>query len=243
MLNTHYIDIHTHYEYKEYEKLKEIYNSEKIIGLCSSVDIETYKDLLQLQEKNIKNLYFSYGLYPDTVIKKTIDECLEEINKINFSKGIAVGEIGLDNKITKDLTKREEQKKLFKKQLEIAEQKKLPVVIHSRYATKKVMEILDGYNNKVILHWFSGSEKEIEDAFNRGYYLTINFDRTNIHITKNNIQQIFIETDYPVPYNNISKITNIKEAYKIIANKNNLNINYLKEQIQNNFIKLFKIKI
>lgn len=243
MEKNYYIDIHTHYEYKEHLNLKKIFTSEKIVGLCSSYDFESYKDLEKLRCKNIKNIFFSYGLFPEVLNIKSFDDCLKDLDNIDFSNCIGVGEIGLDNKITKDKIKREEQIKLFEKQLEIAEYKKLPVVVHSRFATKKVLNVLDGYNNKVILHWFSGTDQEIKDAFDKGYYLTINFDRTKINIDENNINQIFIETDYPIFYNNTSEITNIKEAYKIVANKNNLDINYLKEKIQNNFYRLFNIKI
>jgi len=238
-----YIDVHTHYAFKDYEDLKKIYETENIVGLCSSTDLHSYKDLEKLKEKNINNLFFSYGLYPDVLNNKTLEECYKELDQIDFSKGIAIGEIGLDNKITKDKQKREEQKKLFEKQLEIAESKKLPVVVHSRYASKHVLETLTNFKIPTILHWFSGTDKEIDEAFSRGYFLSLNYDRTKVNITEENINQIFIETDYPIPYNNKTNILNIKEAYKIVAYKNSLNINYLQEKIQENFYRLFKIKI
>jgi TatD DNase family protein len=238
-----YIDIHTHYSYKEKEIIKNIFLKEDIIALCSSTDIQSYIDLKNLKQEKINGLFFSYGLYPDVINNNTFEECVKNIQKIDFDDCLAIGEIGLDYKITKDKIKREFQKKVFEKQLEIAESLNKPVVVHSRFATKQVLEILDGYKMPVILHWFSGSENQIKDAFSRGYYLTINFDRTTIEITKENISQIFIETDYPIPYNNISNILNIKKAYQIVANKNTLTINYLKENIQNNFCRLFNIKI
>jgi len=234
-----FIDIHCHYDDLSIEYLKSEFKSKNQISLCSSVSFKSYVKLEEIRKMQIYGIYFSYGLYPDVVLDNNIDYIIEQLNKIDFSNAIAIGEIGLDNKITKDITKREEQKRLFEKQLELAEKKKMPVIVHSRYATKNVLEILKNYNTKTILHWFSGSEKEIEEAFNRGYYLTINFDRTKINITEENIKQIFIETDYPIPYNNKTDIFSIKDAYEMIAKKNNQDINYLKEQIQNNFFKLF----
>ncbi len=237
-----FIDIHTHYSYKDYNKLKQALTKD-IVGVCSTVDIDSYYDLEKLRQKNLPNLYFTYGLYPDVVINKPIDECFDDLKKIDFSKALAIGEIGLDNKITKDKQKRLLQRKLFEKQLEIADKQKLPVIVHSRFATKHVLEALTTFNGNVVLHWFSGTDKEIDEALSRNYYLTINYDRTKINITTENVDNMFIETDYPIPYNNKTDILNIKEAYKIVANKNKLDVNYLQKKIEDNFYRLFKLKL
>jgi TatD DNase family protein len=163
------------------------------------------------------------------------------IESIDFTKGIAIGEIGIDYKITKDKQLREDQKKLLIKQLEIANKLNKPVIIHSRFATKRVLEILKDFTKlKVVLHWFNGTDAEFEEAFNRGYYLTLNFDRNKIPTLKDHLDQIFIETDYPISYANLDKnILNIKKAYEVVSKIYDIDLNLLKIKTQNNFERLF----
>ena len=218
------------------------FSKNPIKSLTCSVDINSYNRLEEIRKENIPNLYFAYGLYPDVIFKKSIKEYLEDLNRMDFSKAIAIGEIGLDYKITKDKTKREEQKRLLEKQLEIAKEFKKPVILHTRYATKPTLEIIKSWTDlKIILHWFNGTEKEIQEALDRGYYLTQRFGRPEIPNIKDHLDNIFIETDYPVPYNGkeIQPLA-IKESYTVFCEKYQLDLEKIKERMENNFTNLLK---
>jgi len=239
--NLYYIDFHTHYDNVNLKNIRNIFLENKIISLTNNINFDTYLKLKNLQNQNIPNIYFAYGLYPDVVLKNNLETINDYIDRIDFNSCKAIGEIGVDYKITKNKELKELQKKVFKKQLDIAEKLKKPVVIHSRFATKRVLEILKTYTKlKVVLHWFSGTNQEIEYALDNKYYVTLNYDRNLIPNQLENINNIFLETDYPITYNNQEKnILNIKEAYNLFCKNNNIDLELLKEKMQNNFCRLF----
>lgn len=241
-----FIDIHCHYDQLSKDKLKQEFLKKEQVSLTASVSFESYEKLEEIRTEKINGLFFAYGLYPDCVLKDSLENCLTKLNQINFDNALAIGEIGMDYKITKDKQKRKEQEILFLKQLEIAEKKDLLAVIHSRYATKKVLDLLSTVNNKkIMLHWFSGLNSELNTALDRGYYITNRFAKPMILNIKDYLDQIFIETDYPVSYNSKPlEIYDIKKSYEVFCKEYNLDLNFVKEKIQSNFLKLFgKINI
>lgn len=238
-----FIDIHCHYDDLSVEHLRETFSKEQMIAIANNVDINSFRKYENLKKEKIPGLYFAYGLYPDVVLNFGFNECINHLDTIfeNSKEIIAIGEIGLDYKITKDSELRKKQKIIFEKQLEIASCRNLPVIIHSRYATKAVLDVLSGYSGfPIILHWFSGSEKEIQTAFDRGYYLTLRFNKPSIPNIKEHLDLIFVETDYPVSFEGKEiEITDIKKSYEILAKENNIDLEILKEKINNNFNKVF----
>lgn len=237
-----FIDIHCHYDDVTIDKLKFEFPSNQI-SVAAAVSYESYKKYENIRLEKIDGLYFAYGLYPDVVLNNSLSTCLDQIENINFDHAIAIGEIGIDYKITKNKEKRKEQEIIFQKQLEIAEKKDLPVIIHSRYATKKILDILSTTTHKkIILHWFSGLNEELKIALDRGYYLTNRFAKPTIFNIKDNLDQIFIETDYPISYDNKElKIFDIKKSYEVFCKDYNLDLDFVKEKVQSNFLKLFEI--
>jgi len=87
------------------------------------------------------------------------------------------------------------------------------LTIHSRRAENDLLDILgDDFPGKVILHWYSGSIKNLERAISRGYYISINYQMTKskngqkiIDYTPNN--QILLESDGPFISRENNKLT------------------------------------
>ncbi|MCK9293019.1 MAG: TatD family hydrolase [archaeon] len=237
----YYLDAHCHYDLLYSDYLMETFKENALKAITCSVDMNSYLRLEEIRKKNIKNIYFAYGLYPDYVLNRKLEETLKDLEKIDFSRALAIGEIGLDYKITKDKNKRLEQKQLLERQLEIAQSLKKPVILHTRYATKPTLEILKNYSKlKVLLHWFTGQEEEKLEALKRGYYLTqkaLNKNTIDVNKYKN---QILLETDYPI-YLNGEKTTplSIIEVYKQYCREYDLNLEDVKKTMHNNFEKLF----
>lgn len=240
----YYIDLHCHYEDVSKDYLKRVFSENSLISLTASTDFNSYLKLEDIRNENIPNLFFAYGLYPEQVSIKSIDECFEDLNKMNYSNALAIGEIGLDYKLAKTTEQKSLQKQLFEKQLFLAERLNKPVIVHSRYATKDVLDILSSWKLKVVLHWFSGSLEELSHALDRNYFLTIRYNRPNIPDIKNHLFQLFIETDYPVPYNGLTPdVLDIKESYNVFCKQNNINLQELQNQVFTNFCNLFpKVK-
>jgi TatD DNase family protein len=99
-------------------------------------------------------------------------------------KVLAVGEVGLD--FHYDLSPREKQLDAFERQVAIARESRLPLVIHSRKAERQVLEMLarENFTQPVVFHCYTGDWTEAEEIIARGYFLSfsgiITFKRPNL---------------------------------------------------------------
>ena len=236
-----YLDLHCHYDELKIDYLRETLAKYNIHAVSASVNINSYKRLEKLRLEKIENLDFAYGIYPDEVLKKSVSTLLDEIKEMNFENSIAIGEIGLDYKVTKDKELRENQKIIFSKQLEIAEKLEKPIIVHTRYATKATLDFLKDYSKlNVVLHWFSGNPEEIKEALDRGYYLTQRYASPKIENINERLCQIFIETDYPVYKDGKPiEITGIIDSYYEFCKEYNLPLDSIKMRMIKNFEKIF----
>ena len=93
-------------------------------------------------------------------------------------KVVAIGEIGLDYHY--DFSPRERQLEIFEKQLILADELNLPVIIHDREAHEDTLTLLKKYNPKGVVHCFSGSKEMAREIFtfmyNNGLYELIGSD-------------------------------------------------------------------
>ena len=101
------------------------------------------------------------------------DNVLEEIKEYikNNSKIIAIGEIGLDYYWDENPPK-EIQKDVFRKQMNLAKELKLPVVIHDRDAHQDTLDIMKEFPEVIgVVHCFSGSVEFARECLKLGYYI------------------------------------------------------------------------
>jgi len=96
-------------------------------------------------------------------------ESLEELATLAAGRLVAIGEIGLD--FFRDYAPRDDQRRVFTAQLELAEQVGLPVIVHSRAAEDETAALLADFGGIVVLHCFS-SPALLPVALERGYYVS-----------------------------------------------------------------------
>jgi TatD DNase family protein len=121
---------------------------------------------------------------------------------IKHEKVVAIGEIGLDYHWVSD--NKDKQKAVFRKQLELAIENDMPVVIHERDAVADCLEIVLDYNVKGVFHAFSGSKETAKILIDRGWYIsfpgTVTFKNAK-HPVENAAfvpeDRILTETDSP----------------------------------------------
>ena len=137
------------------------------------------------------------------------DDYSPEVEKRIFAfqqsqKIIAVGEVGLDYHY--NLSSRDNQVTVFKRQVAIAREWSLPLVIHSRQAENIVLEILEGekFPNPVIFHCFTGDKSAASEILARGYSISfsgiITFKKAQPLreiVAMTPLRQLFSETDSP----------------------------------------------
>jgi TatD DNase family protein len=96
-------------------------------------------------------------------------ESLDELTALANGGLVAVGEIGLD--YYRDYAPRDDQRRVFRKQLELAAELGKPVIVHCRAAEDETAELLADFGGTVVLHCFS-SPALLPVALERGYYVS-----------------------------------------------------------------------
>ena len=136
-------------------------------------------------------------------------ETLDEIRKLcQLPKAVAVGEIGLDYYWHKEEAEHEIQKKMFRAQMEIAREEKMPFMIHSREAAKDTLDIVKDYVRGGmyggIIHCFSYAKEMAREYLDMGLYLGIggvitfkNAKKLKEVVDYAPLSQIVLETDSP----------------------------------------------
>lgn len=200
-----FIDTHCHMSSEYYDDINLVYKENKeagidkmIISLCTREEIKNSFRYINEYE----DIYATIGYHPEEAnyIKNTDLDYMKELIQKN-KKIVGIGEIGLDYHYGKDNINL--QKDLFEKQLSMAEELNLPVVIHSRDAVKDTIDILKKYKVKGIIHCFSGSLEVANIYISMGFKLGIggvltfkNSKLSNV-IEKISLENIVLETDSP----------------------------------------------
>ena len=200
------IDTHTHIYDKQFENdfddvMKRI--EDELEGIVSiGFDLESSLKSIELANKySFVNAVI--GVHP-VDIKKYNDKVEKELERLALTekKVVAIGEIGLDYHWMED--PKDVQIAGFRKQMELAERVKKPVVIHTREALQDTLDVLKDYKNVGgILHCYPGSLEAAKPFLDR-YYLGIggtltfkNNKKTKELVKELPLEKIVLETDCP----------------------------------------------
>lgn len=253
------IDAHVHLSDQEYaghiEKLiSDAKNTGVVALITNSMDLRTCKNDIALSNKYPGLVYPALGIHPWNVNVLKPNELEETITFILENKSCvkAIGEIGLDNKYE---TIWEQQMLVFDKMLHLAETLEVPVIIHSRGTTDKIVEMLPSYHLKrVLLHWFSYPMSALAKAVDNGYFITEGPPITYSNgirevVEKCPISNIMTETDGPVTYwkqpfnGQLTKPSYIRNVVGAIAEIKKIPFEEAAEHIAKNFEDFFSIKL
>lgn len=166
-------DSHAHYDDSRFDEDRdELLCSLKDEGVSSIVncgcDLRTCLKTLEISEKH-DFLYAALGVHPHEA-EETTEEDLAEIRKLYCNKKVvAVGEIGLDYHY--DFSPRDIQKEFFEKQLILANELDLPVIVHDRESHEDTMNLLKKHRPKGVVHCFSGSVEMAKEIVKLGMYI------------------------------------------------------------------------
>ena len=221
------VDTHSHLNFKAYdadrdEVIKRTQN-EGVVCINVGTKYETSKDAIKLAEK-YDGMFAAIGMHPihikTDLMKLRMDEeegdfapLGEEFDKEKYKelaknkKVVAIGEVGLDYYYRPKTKTRleqfkEKQKEVFIKQLELAKELSLPVIIHCRMAHDEIIEILGNHPGiSGTIHCFTGTWEQAQKYLDLGFYVGINgiifkFDIDET-IKKIPFDKILVETDCP----------------------------------------------
>lgn len=211
-------DTHAHYDDEAFDEDREELLSamqENGIGTIVNVgaDLNSSKKSLELSEK-YPFIYAALGVHPSETKElkeediKWLKEAAASHSVQNGGKVVAVGEIGLDYYWNdEDEPEKSIQKKWFERQILLAKEVELPVIIHSREAAKDTYEIMKAQRageNGGIVHCYSYSRELARDFLNMGFsfgiggVLTFKNSRKLKEVVEYlPMESILLETDCP----------------------------------------------
>jgi len=251
------IDSHAHYDDDAFnEDREQVLEEIKKNGVVGVLNCSSSYNSLSATDKLTREYDFIFGalgIHPENAYElkeNAIDEIRNYID--SNDKIVAIGEIGLDYYWDENPPK-DVQKDAFRKQMNIAKELGLPVVIHDRDAHSDTLEIMKEFPEVTgVVHCFSGSVEFAKECIKLGYYIgftgVITFKNAKkiIEVAKEiPLERILVETDCPymAPEPNRGKrnksdyieyiITRIAEIKEIDPYKANLSFN-------ENFLRLIK---
>ena len=210
------IDTHTHLYLKEFDDdLNQVVNKSKDIGIKKfifpSIHSKYNERMIDTYNKDRSIFNIMAGLHPAYVLNNNDNEIDLVLKNLENYKCVAVGEIGIDLYWEKKFL--DQQKYVFEKQIELALEYNLPIVIHCREAFDHIYQILLKFSNKNlqgVFHCFSGTEEEarkiIDLNFKLGIGGVVTFKNGGLDkfLNKIDLKNIVLETDSPylapVPY-------------------------------------------
>lgn len=202
------VDTHAHLQMNDYDSdrddvIKRAYESDVKLIINASFDLESsWKSVKMADEKD--NLYTAVGIHPHDADLLDDDAILALWDMSNHPKVIAIGETGLD--YYRDLSPRHIQRKAFERQIKLAIDVNLPIIVHNRDAHNDTLEILSPYKGKLkgVMHCFSGDISFAEKCIDLGFY--ISFAGNITYSNANQLREVavfvpndrfFLETDCP----------------------------------------------
>ncbi len=138
----------------------------------TSSNLQDVRNAKKITERN-KNLYYSVGFHPHNAKDFKIEFLKDMSIYLDDPKAICLGEMGLD--FNRNFSSKDEQILCFESQLGLANSINKPLFLHQRDAHEEFLSILDNYkfNQKLIVHCFTGNLSELEDYLKRDFYIGI----------------------------------------------------------------------
>lgn len=202
-------ETHAHYDDKAFDEdrenlLLELYQNGITTIINVSSDLASIKRTLSLAEK-YPYIYGAVGVHPSDSGELTEETFLELTKACQHEKVVAVGEIGLDYYWQEP--EKKIQKKWFERQLLLAQEVSLPVIIHSREAAKDTLDMMRALHAEKsggVIHCFSYSREMAAEFLKLDYYFGIggvvtfqNAKKLREAVAYIPIDKLLLETDSP----------------------------------------------
>lgn len=200
-------DSHAHYDDKQFNSDRDqLINSLPQSGITNVInvgcDIASSENSVELA-KQYPFFYCAVGIHPHEAAN--VDgNYIDQLTALSaYEKCVAIGEIGLDYHY--DFSPRKIQQRVFRRQMQLAQELNMPVVIHSREATQDTLAILNEFPLvKGVMHCFGGSAETSRIIVNMGYYIGFtgvitfqNARKTIEAVAATPLDRLLLETDCP----------------------------------------------
>ena len=202
------IDTHIHLDEEAYAPDREEVIARQLAEgvdamIVPGVNAASIPGILEVCRNHPGVCYAGLGFHPQDVKADWQEQwaAIEKAIRENREELVAIGEIGLD--YYWDTTFKAEQQEVFKRQLKLAQELDLPVMIHNRDATEDTLKILKEFPHWGVVHCFNGSKEVAQQILDMGFYLGIGgvltFKNCKLAETLEVVplERIVLETDGP----------------------------------------------
>lgn len=236
-------DTHTHLYSEEFDQdRKEMIQRAIDAGVSRffipAIDSTCTDAMYELEKDYPDHVFLMMGLHPTYVKDNYLEELKHVENELAKRKFYAIGEIGID--LYWDKTHLKEQQIAFKKQIQLAKQYKLPIVIHCREAFDEIFEILEEEKSDDlfgIFHCFSGTYEQALQAISYnmklgiGGVVTFKNGKIDQFLHQIDLKHIVLETDSPylapIPFRGkrnessylVNVVSKLSQIYKLSENE------------------------
>ena len=202
-------DTHTHLYSEEFdqdrnEMMQRAINAGVSRFFIPAIDSNYTTKMYELEKQYPENVFLMMGLHPTYVKDNYLEELQHVESELAKRKFYAVGEIGID--LFWDKTHLKEQQIAFRKQIQLAKQYKLPIVIHCRDAFDEIFQILEEEKSPElfgIFHCFTGTYEQALQAISYnmklgiGGVVTFKNGKIDQFLSKIELKHLVLETDSP----------------------------------------------
>lgn len=228
------IDTHAHLQDEKFNNVEQIIQNAHMAGVtqivCASSSLKTSQMALKIANDH-SNVFATVGIHPEEAGEFDQNAKQKLAKLAQNKKVVAIGEIGLDYHY--EFCSREQQKFAFCEQIKLANELKLPVVVHTRDATAHTLEILKDnlslLTHGVVIHCYSMGVEVLKQVQKWGFYISLggaitfkNAKQLLDVVKQADINRVMLETDCPYmspePYRGqINEPKNVEFVAKKIA--------------------------
>ncbi len=254
------IDTHCHLDFKDFNgDRNDVLKRARDMGIAYIINVGSSMEgttrSIQIAGDN-DFIYAAIGIHPHEADSVSENDIRLFAGFLNKPKVVAVGEIGLD--YYRNISSRENQKKLFVSLLKTAKAAKLPLITHNREAHADTIDILKnimGDSVRGVMHCFSGDEAVLKTCLGMGFFISFTCNITYKNAARLReiaklvpMDRLLIETDAPflAPQDFRGKRNepmHVRYAAEEVAKIKGLSFNEVAKVTTENAARLFKLKI
>ncbi|MBQ1950665.1 MAG: TatD family hydrolase [Clostridia bacterium] len=251
-------DTHAHYDDDAFDADRDVLLTalpSKGVGAAinAAIDPASARRCLAMSRRH-GYLRTAVGIHPECAARAS-DDWLADIYRLSLESGVcAIGEIGLDYHY-EDACPRSIQKEWFRRQLALAVERDLPVIVHDRDAHEDTLRLLQEYHPQGVVHCFSGSVEMMQQVVSLGMYIGLggvttfaNAKRPAAVAAAVPLDRLLLETDAPymapVPCRGRRCDSSlIAHTAAHIANLRGMDMRELLDATWDNACRLFRLKL
>jgi TatD DNase family protein len=170
------VDTHAHLQWASFDSDRDsvlVRAKEKRVNRIVNIGFDVNGSVkgIELAER-YKGLFATVGIHPHSASKLN-EKALNTLRELSANpKVVAIGEIGLD--YFRKLSPKDAQKQAFEAQLALAQERKLPVIIHDREAHDDILKALSRFKGKIrgVMHCFSGNKELAQKCIDLGFLIS-----------------------------------------------------------------------